>query len=217
MRAYSSGRVTSFVSVSEMQCAGVRSYILHWYHPRVRHIHVKLKYIVVVNSVVLLHILLFPSWYTSVTLFNLIPNSATDIHQLGPNNTGLFISLCGNSDLCGTVTGMVTPKGNMSKEGETLQVSVLPYKCSICPPLVMRQMSNLAILANFKTQNGFLFPVHAMFRHDCHLAIKPASTPRCLVHIKNLERFSTYLYAPFCCVCLGCSAADFGSSGGNYE
>jgi hypothetical protein len=28
-------------------------------------------------------------------------------------------------------------------------------------------MSNLAILANSKTQNGFLFPVHAMFRHDC--------------------------------------------------
>jgi len=29
----------------------------------------------------------------------------------------------------------------MSTEGETLQVSVLPYRCSICPPLVMRQMS----------------------------------------------------------------------------
>ena len=24
-------------------------------------------------------------------------------------------------------------------------------------------------------------------------------------------------YAPFCCVCLGCCAADFGSSGGTYE
>jgi len=24
----------------------------------------------------------------------------------------------------------------MSTEGETLQVSVLPYRCSICPPLV---------------------------------------------------------------------------------
>jgi len=29
----------------------------------------------------------------------------------------------------------------MSTEGETLQVSVLPYRCSIYPPLVMRQMS----------------------------------------------------------------------------
>jgi hypothetical protein len=42
----------------------------------------------------------------------------------------------GNSDLCGTVAGMVTPVGSMSTEGETLQVSVLPYRCSICPPLV---------------------------------------------------------------------------------
>jgi len=62
---------------------------------------------------------------------------------------------------------MVTPKGSMSTEGQTLQVSVLSYRCSICPPLVTRQMSNLAILANSKTQNAFLFPVHAMFRHDC--------------------------------------------------
>jgi hypothetical protein len=73
----------------------------------------------------------------------------------------------------------------MSTEGETLQVTVLPYKCSICPHLVTRQMSNLAILANSKTMNGFLFPVHAMFRHDCPLAIKPASTPRRLVQKKS--------------------------------
>ena len=56
-------------------------------------------------------------------------------------------SLSGISDLCGRVTGMVMPKGSMSTEGEILQFSVLPYRCSICPPLVTRQMSNLAILA----------------------------------------------------------------------
>jgi hypothetical protein len=28
---------------------------------------------------------------------------------------------------------MVTPKGSMSTEGETLQISVLPYRCSIAP------------------------------------------------------------------------------------
>jgi len=39
--------------------------------------------------------------------------------------------------------------------------------------------------ANSKTQDAFLFPVHAMFRHDCPLAVKPASTPRCLVHKKT--------------------------------
>jgi hypothetical protein len=40
------------------------------------------------------------------------------------------------SDLCGTVAVMVTPKGSMSTEGQTLQVSVLPYKyapfCCVC-------------------------------------------------------------------------------------
>jgi hypothetical protein len=50
-------------------------------------------------------------------------------------------------------------------------------------------MSNLAVLANFNTQNVFLFPVHVMFRHDCPLAVKLASTPRRLVH-KNTWRDS---------------------------
>ena len=38
---------------------------------------------------------------------------------------------------------MLTPKGSMSTEGETLQFSVLTYRRSICPPLVTRQMSIL--------------------------------------------------------------------------
>jgi hypothetical protein len=58
-------------------------------------------------------------------------------------NTGLFISPSGISDRCGTVAGMVTPRGSMSTEGDTLQVSVLRYRCSICAPLVTRQMSIL--------------------------------------------------------------------------
>ena len=49
--------------------------------------------------------------------------------------TGYFISPSGTSEICSTVAGMVTPKGSMSTEGETLQVSVLPYRCSICPLL----------------------------------------------------------------------------------
>jgi hypothetical protein len=70
----------------------------------------------------------------------------------------------------------------MSTEGDILQFSVLPYRCSICTPLVTWQMSNLA---NSKTLDAYLFPVHAMFRHDCPLAVKPTSTPRCLVHKKT--------------------------------
>jgi hypothetical protein len=90
--------------------------------------------------------------------------------------TGLFISPSRISDLCGTVTGMVTSKGSMLTEGEILQFSVPPYRFSICPLLVTRQVSNLAILADYKTQNASLFPVHAMFRHDCPLTVKLAST-----------------------------------------
>jgi len=73
-------------------------------------------------------------------------------------------------------------------------------------------------LANSKTQNAFLFTVHAIFRHDYPLAVEPASarTPRPLVQ-KKVERFSTYWYVPFCRVCLGCCAVDFGSSGRTYE
>ena len=75
--------------------------------------------------------------------------------------------------------------GEHVNRGRDTQISVLRYRCSICPPLVTRQMSNLAILANSNTQNAFLFHVHAMFSHDCPLAVKPASTPRRIVHKKN--------------------------------
>jgi hypothetical protein len=46
-------------------------------------------------------------------------------------------------------------------------------------------ITNDSVLANYKTQNAFLFPVHTMFHHDCPLVVKPASTPRSLVHKKT--------------------------------
>jgi len=42
-------------------------------------------------------------------------------------------------------------------------------------------------LANSKTQNAFLFTVHAIFRHDYPLAVEPASTPKPLVQKKKLR------------------------------
>jgi len=53
-----------------------------------------------------------------------------------------------------------------------------------------------SVLANSKTQNAFLFTLKAIFLHDYPLAMEPRSTPRPLVQKKNLERFSTYWYAP---------------------
>ena len=60
------------------------------------------------------------------------------LHMCGRNLITGFVSPSRNPDLCGTEAGMVTPKGSMSTEGETLQVSVLPYRFSICPLLVTR-------------------------------------------------------------------------------
>ena len=44
-----------------------------------------------------------------------------------------------------------------------------------------------SVLANSKTQNAFLFTVHAIFRHEYPLAVEPASTPRPLVQKKTLR------------------------------
>jgi hypothetical protein len=51
-------------------------------------------------------------------------------------------------------------------------------------------MSNLAILADSKTQNASLFSVHAMFLHDCPLRVKLASTQWNLVNKKKTWRDS---------------------------
>ena len=61
---------------------------------------------------------------------------------------------------------------------------------SFCPTLQLLDMSNLGDAAdvnpaNSKTQSAFVFPVLAMFRHNCPLAVKPASTPRRLVNNKT--------------------------------
>jgi len=54
-------------------------------------------------------------------------------------------------------------------------------------------------LANSKTQKVFLFPVNAMFRHDCPLAMKPASTPWRLV-LKKTRRDSVPIDMPLSAV-----------------
>jgi hypothetical protein len=58
------------------------------------------------------------------------------------------------------------------------------------------------VLENSKTQNAFLFPVHAMFLHNCPLAVKPASTLRRLVHKKKILWEILYLYICSFLLCL---------------
>jgi hypothetical protein len=52
-------------------------------------------------------------------------------------------------------------------------------------------------------------PVLAIFCHNCPLVVKAVSTPWRLLPKQTW-------YAPFCCVCLGCCAAEFENSGGTY-
>jgi len=66
-------------------------------------------------------------------------------------------------------------------------------------------------------QNAFLFTVNAIFLHDYPLAVEPGNRPRPPSAKKNLERFWTYWYAPFCRVYLGCCAVEFGNPWGTYE
>jgi hypothetical protein len=94
-------------------------------------------------------------------------------------NTGSFIGPSGISDLRGTVAAIATTAGggehvNSGRGTPSFCVSVRytvrNLRCTV---------KINSVLANSKTQNAFLSPVHAMFRHDCPLAVKPASTPRC--------------------------------------
>ena len=55
--------------------------------------------------------------------------------------TGLFISPSGISELDCATTKIDTAERSISIGRESVQVSVLPYRCSICAPLVTRQMS----------------------------------------------------------------------------
>ena len=64
-----------------------------------------------------------------------------------------------------------------------------------------------SVLANSKTHNALLLPVGAMFRHDCHLAVKPAGTPRRLVETETLGEVLYLLICSFllCLFWLLCS------------
>ena len=91
-----------------------------------------------------------------------------------------------------------------------------------CPTSQVLDMSTLRDASdvkppNSKIQNAFLFPVHAMFRHDCPPSGETCKYTKTSSTHKNLERFCTYWCAPFCCVCLGCREAEFEIFGGTYE
>jgi hypothetical protein len=66
--------------------------------------------------------------------------------------------------------------------------------------------------ANLNTQNSFLFPSHAMFRHNCPLALETRSMWQNQVHTNTCTDSLT-----FCCFSLGSSAGESGNSGESCE
>jgi hypothetical protein len=96
---------------------------------------------------------------------------------------------------------------------------------SFCPTLQLFDMSTLGDAADVKFGNFGKFQYTERFLIPCprHVSSRlPPSGETCKYVMapstqKNLERFSTYWYAPFCCICLDCCAAEFESFGGTYE
>jgi hypothetical protein len=74
-----------------------------------------------------------------------------------------------------------------------------------------------SVLANSKTQNAFLFPVHAMFWHDCPPSGEMCKYAMSLSTQTKFERFSTYWYALLRRDLPGYCTAEFGNPGGAYE
>jgi len=146
------------------------------------------------------------------------------------------LDICTLGDFWGLLTNVYCTRSTVSADGPGRPVRFTAHRQPLCWNFLYHSrivlsvggsmwymIRNLrctiridSVLANSKTQNTFLFTMNAIFRHDCPLAVEPSSTPRPIVQ-KNLERFSTYWYAPFCRVCLGCCAVEFGNPGGTYE
>jgi hypothetical protein len=90
------------------------------------------------------------------------------------------------------------------------------WLCVVLGPKPPLHCHNWLLFGKFQDTERFLIPCPrhvsswlAPSSETCKYTMAP------IIHT-NLERFSTYWYAPFCCVCLGC-CTEFGSSGGIYE
>jgi hypothetical protein len=122
------------------------------------------------------------------------------------------------SDFRGTVAGMVRTWGGggcecQQREGH----SKCLWFCVVHGPKCPLHRHNWLSSGILQDTERFLIPCprHVSSRlppsgETCKYVMTPITQT-------NLERFSTYWYAPFCCFCLGCCAAEFGSSRETYE
>jgi hypothetical protein len=101
---------------------------------------------------------------------------------------------------------------NMAWTGNKKAFCVLLFAKTESIVTVQRRFRITYVVGNCKTQNAFLFPVHAMFLHGCPLAVKPAGTPRRLRHKRTWTDS-----LPFRRDHPGYCTAEVGNPRGTYE
>jgi hypothetical protein len=90
---------------------------------------------------------------------------------------------------------------------------VRSWFCVVRGPKPPLHLHNWLSFGKFQDTERFLIPCPRLppSGETCKNATAPST------HKKKLERFSTNWYPPFCCVCLSCCAAEFGSSRATYK
>jgi len=122
-------------------------------------------------------------------------------------------------DFWGLLTNVPRTRSTVSADGPGRPYHVPFTNCSVCrwfcvvhdPKLPLRRHNWLSF-GKFQYKERFLIHYERHFSSrlppsgvTCKYAKAPSTK-------KTLERFSTYWYAPFCRVCLGCCAVEFGKS-----
>jgi hypothetical protein len=133
-------------------------------------------------------------------------------------------------DFWGLLTKVSCTHSTVSANGPGQAVRFAAHRQPLCWNFFVRRwfcvvLSPKPLLQhhNWLSFDKFLDTERFLILCPCHVSSwLPPSSETCkytMVPITqtNLERYSTYCYAPFCCACLGCCTAKFGISGGTYE
>ena len=90
--------------------------------------------------------------------------------------------------------------------------------CLVHGPKHPLQRHNWLSFGKFQDTVRFLIPCSRHVKSRRPLSGETCKYVTALSTQKNVERFYTYWYTPFCCVCLGCWAAEIATFGGllNY-
>jgi hypothetical protein len=94
---------------------------------------------------------------------------------------------------------------------------VCRWFCVVLGPKPLLHHYNWLSLGKFKDTERFLITCPRHISSQLLPSGKICKYTMASITQTNLERFSTYWYATFCCITFGCCAAKFGNSGGTYK